>query len=67
MTKLLSIFLYSLSLLILLVPVSANDWAEWRGPARDGISTERNLPEKWSPTGEGLAWKAPYGLSLIHI
>jgi outer membrane protein assembly factor BamB len=61
MTKLLSIFLYSLSLFILLAPVSANDWAEWRGPARDGISTERNLPVKWSPTGEGLAWKAPYG------
>src|ERR1044071_2135324 len=39
----------------------ANDWAEWRGPARDGVSTEKNLPEKWSPTGEGLAWKAPYG------
>jgi outer membrane protein assembly factor BamB len=39
----------------------ANDWAEWRGPARDGISTEKNLPEKWSPAGENLAWKAPYG------
>jgi len=39
----------------------ANDWAEWRGPARDGISTEKNLPEKWSPNGENLAWKAPYG------
>jgi outer membrane protein assembly factor BamB len=41
--------------------VVAGDWAEWRGPARDGISTEKNLPEKWSPTGENLAWKAPYG------
>ena len=41
--------------------VMANDWAEWRGPARDGISTEKNLPEKWSPAGENLAWKAPYG------
>lgn len=38
-----------------------SDWAEWRGPARDGISTEKNLPEKWSPSGENLAWKAPYG------
>jgi outer membrane protein assembly factor BamB len=41
--------------------VVASDWAEWRGPARDGISAEKNLPEKWSPTGENLAWKAPYG------
>jgi outer membrane protein assembly factor BamB len=39
----------------------ASDWAEWRGPARDGVSTEKNLPEKWSPAGENLAWKAPYG------
>ncbi|HEX5890003.1 MAG TPA: PQQ-binding-like beta-propeller repeat protein [Pyrinomonadaceae bacterium] len=39
----------------------ANDWAEWRGPARDGVSTEKGLPEKWSPAGDNLAWKAPYG------
>jgi len=39
----------------------ANDWAEWRGPARDGISLERGLPAKWSPAGDNLAWKAPYG------
>ncbi len=39
----------------------AGDWAEWRGPARDGISSEKNLPEKWLPAGENLAWKAPYG------
>ena len=49
-------------LLLLLSPSArANDWAEWRGPARDGISTEKNLPAKWSPAGENLAWKAPYG------
>ena len=41
--------------------VSASDWAEWRGPARDGISHEKGLPTKWSPAGENLAWKAPYG------
>ena len=39
----------------------ASDWAEWRGPARDGVSLEKNLPEKWSPAGQNLAWKAPYG------
>ncbi|MDQ3756059.1 MAG: PQQ-like beta-propeller repeat protein [Acidobacteriota bacterium] len=39
----------------------AGDWAEWRGPARDGVSTEKNLPARWSPAGENLAWKAPYG------
>src|ERR687889_93131 len=40
---------------------SAADWPDWRGPHRDGISAEKNLPTKWSPAGENLAWKAPYG------
>jgi len=42
-------------------PAGAADWAEWRGPARDGVSHERGLPAKWSTAGENLAWKAPYG------
>jgi len=37
------------------------DWPDWRGPARDGLSPETGLPEKWSPAGQNLAWKAPYG------
>jgi outer membrane protein assembly factor BamB len=40
---------------------SAASWPEWRGPGRDGRSSETGLPEKWSPQGENLAWKAPYG------
>jgi outer membrane protein assembly factor BamB len=39
----------------------AADWPDWRGPRRDGISPEKNLPETWSPAGENLAWRAPYG------
>jgi len=37
------------------------DWADWRGPDRDGRSPESGLPSQWSPEGENLAWKAPYG------
>ena len=58
MTTLISIFL---NLCLALSIVEASDWAESRGPARDGISTEKNLPVKWSPTGDNLLWKAPYG------
>ena len=52
-----------LSTLLLLAAVSARaaDWSEWRGPARDGVSAEKGLPAQWSPSGEGLLWKAPYG------
>jgi outer membrane protein assembly factor BamB len=58
MTNLISI---SLNLCLALSIFAFSDWAEWRGPNRDGISTEKNLPVKWSPTGENLAWRAPYG------
>lgn len=50
-----------LNICLALTLVTASDWAEWRGPARDGVSNEKNLPVKWSPSGDNLAWRAPYG------
>jgi hypothetical protein len=51
-----------LALICLLVSSAiATDWPELRGPNRDGLSRETNLPEKWSPAGENLVWRAPYG------
>lgn len=32
------------------------DWAEFRGPTRDGHSTAKQVPVKWSAT-ENVAWK----------
>src|SRR5215510_1976260 len=43
------------------VALRGSDWPEWRGPARTGASAETGLPSSWSPSGENLAWKAPYG------
>jgi hypothetical protein len=41
---------------------SGSDWADWRGPTRDGHAYEKGLPEKWDPkSGENLLWKAPFG------
>ena len=37
---------------------AAENWPHWRGPSRNGISTEKNLPVKWSQT-ENVAWKLP--------
>ena len=42
-------------------PSVAGDWPDWRGPNRDGTSSEKALPEKWSLQGDNLTWKAPYG------
>ena len=47
--------------LMTVVAAMAADWPDWRGPTRDGRSPEKNLPVKWSPAGENLAWRAPYG------
>jgi outer membrane protein assembly factor BamB len=33
-----------------------DNWPHWRGPTRDGVSTETGLPIKWSAT-ENVAWK----------
>ena len=41
--------------------LAAQNWPEWRGPARTGVSVAQNLPSAWSLAGENLAWKAPYG------
>lgn len=41
-----------------------SEWSHWRGPFQNGVSNEKNLPEKWSPNpdaSENLIWKAPYG------
>ncbi len=32
------------------------DWPHWRGPEMNGISREKNLPEKWTPQGENVLW-----------
>jgi outer membrane protein assembly factor BamB len=34
------------------------DWPQWRGPVRDGVSTETGLLDKWPEDGPPLAWKA---------
>jgi outer membrane protein assembly factor BamB len=41
--------------------LSGADWPDWRGPSRTGVSAETGLVSSWSPSGENLAWKAPYG------
>jgi outer membrane protein assembly factor BamB len=35
----------------------AADWPQWRGPNRDGISTETGLLKEWPKEGPPLSWK----------
>jgi len=36
----------------------AQDWPQWRGPNRDGISKETGLLKQWPTEGPALIWKA---------
>jgi len=46
-----------LALLIVTLPAAADDWPQWRGPARDGKSAETGLLQEWPEGGPPLAWK----------
>ena len=39
-------------------PASAEDWPQWRGPNRDGVSKETGLLKKWPEGGPKLLWQA---------
>lgn len=36
----------------------ADDWPQWRGPARNGLSRETGLLKQWPPRGPKLLWQA---------
>ena len=36
----------------------AADWPQWRGPNRDGISSETGLLPSWPSNGPNVVWKA---------
>src|SRR5215813_6636528 len=44
----------------------AGDWPQWRGPARDGISTE-TIRTNWSSEGLKVQWRANVGTGFCSI
>jgi outer membrane protein assembly factor BamB len=57
-------FLPTALLLLAALPVSGDDWLEWRGPRRDGISTETGWLDRWPEGGPKVAWKAQVGIGF---
>jgi len=43
-------------LLAFFTVAQAENWPQWRGPSANGVSTEKNLPAKWT-VEENIAWK----------
>src|SRR3954454_6582403 len=51
------IFFLCVALLLSSALSHANDWPQWRGPNRDGISTEKGLLKEWPKDGPKLNWQ----------
>jgi len=52
----LSLVLFVGLLLLFVQTTSAENWPQWRGPALNGVSSEKNLPVNWT-TEENVVWK----------
>jgi outer membrane protein assembly factor BamB len=44
------------------LPAAADDWPNWRGPNRDGISRETGFRDRWDKSGPPVTWKASVGV-----
>jgi len=51
------------SLFLLSNPLRADDWPQWRGKHRDGISEETGLLKEWPKQGPKLQWEAKDAVS----
>ena len=62
--------LISIALLLVVSRLMADDWQQFRGPRRDGVSTEKGLLKKWPEKGPKLVWSfkdAGLGFSSMAI
>lgn len=68
--------LSSLSLMVVAIMLSGwnfndnylpDDWPQWRGPNRDGISRETGLLKSWPPDGPKVLWRVPSGEGYAGI
>ena len=54
-------------LLLLTAAAQAADWPQWRGPQRDGISSETGLLQSWSADGPAVQWRTRLGNGFSGI
>ena len=48
-------------------PVQGEDWPQWRGPNRDGISRETGLLSQWPSEGPPVVWRVPGGEGFSSV
>ena len=54
----LAVLAFLVEMAVTFAAIRAENWPEFRGPDRQGNSSEKNLPLKWSQQ-ENIRWKAP--------
>lgn len=64
MTKFISIFALALAMIQI---AAANDWPQWRGPERTGISAETGWTTQWPAGGPKVLWKKNVGTSCSSV
>lgn len=60
-----------IALIAIALPGIAGDWPQFRGPNRDGVSTESGLAWQWADRGPRIVWRIPLGggfsaISVAH-
>jgi hypothetical protein len=59
--------IFILLLMLATGAVRADDWPYWRGPNRNGISTEKGWHSVWPIDGPPILWKASVGTGFSSI
>lgn len=49
------------------LPAAGADWPQWRGPNRDGVSTETGLLAGWPEDGPRVLWSQPTGAGYSSV
>lgn len=55
------------SQLVFYTELHADDWPRWRGPNRDGVSTETDWSHDWPESGPKVLWHASVGTGFSSI
>lgn len=50
-----------------ILTASATEWPQWRGPNRDGVSSEIGILKEWAASGPKVLWKHPLGEGFSGI
>ncbi len=57
-------FLLTLLILGTVAAASGGDWPQFRGPNRDGVSSETGLLTSWPEGGPPVLWRVPLGIGF---